>query len=217
MSVGCADASDSGNTCSCCQSPGSVTLLMSPRSSSTQKSKDWKTLFYHFLLRRDSSNKEQISFPYTLSAHHQCGPGLDHSVIAVGCGAENGSEVEAFGLCVASFFRDPSCRNLEGGPRHRGCPPLMATVTASQERVILSWRDEIPNEMKSMLSEVGSKMDFIEKSAPVLPVSVCMGDTLLKKPDSMRWWKGVNASMVTTEFHVDSLYDVLDKSTGAFP
>ena len=93
----------------------------------------------------------------------------------------------------------------------------MITVTASQERVIHSWRDEVPNEMKSMLSEVGSKMDFIEKYTPVLPVCGCMGDNLLKKPDNMRWWKGVNASVVTTEFHVDSLYDVLDKSTGAFP
>ena len=44
-----------------------------------------------------------------------------------------------------------------------------------------------------------------------------MGDNLLKKPDNMRRWKGGNIFVVTTEFHADSLFDVLDKSAGALP
>ena len=44
-----------------------------------------------------------------------------------------------------------------------------------------------------------------------------MGDNLLKKSNNMRRWNGGNIFVVTTEFHADSLFDVLDKSAGAFP
>ena len=52
--------------------------------------------------------------------------------------------------------------------------------------------------------------DFIEKNTPVLPISGWMGD-LLKKSDNMPWWKGTKVFVETTEFHVDTLYDMLDK------
>merc|ERR1712107_354487 len=71
--------------------------------------------------------------------------------------------------------------------------------------------DEISNEMKSMLIKVGWKKDFIEKNTPVLPISGWMGDNLLKKSENMPWWKGTKVFVETTEFHVDTLYDVLDK------
>merc|ERR1712064_88567 len=70
---------------------------------------------------------------------------------------------------------------------------------------------EISNEMKSMLIKVGWKKDFIEKNTPVLPISGWMGDNLLKKSENMPWWKGTKVFVETTEFHVDTLYDVLDK------
>merc|ERR1711916_354058 len=71
--------------------------------------------------------------------------------------------------------------------------------------------DEISNEMKSMLIKVGWKKYFIEKNTPVLPISGWMGDNLLKKSENMPWWKGTKVYVETTEFHVDTLYDVLDK------
>merc|ERR1712012_2741 len=34
---------------------------------------------------------------------------------------------------------------------------------------------------------------------------------LLKKSENMPWWKGTKVYVETTEFHVDTVYDVLDK------
>ena len=65
--------------------------------------------------------------------------------------------------------------------------------------------------MKSMLIKVGWKKDFIEKNTPVLPISSWMGDNLLKKSENMAWWKGTKVFVDAEEFHVDTLYDVLDK------
>ena len=65
--------------------------------------------------------------------------------------------------------------------------------------------DEILNE----LIEVGRKKDFIEKNTPVLPIAGWMD--LLKKSDNMPWWKGMKVFTGTTDFHVDTLYDMLDK------
>merc|ERR1712072_1169310 len=52
--------------------------------------------------------------------------------------------------------------------------------------------DEISNEMLSVLVKVGWKKDFIEKSAPRLPISGWMGDNLLKKSSNMGWWSGAD-------------------------
>merc|ERR1712135_100492 len=50
-----------------------------------------------------------------------------------------------------------------------------------------------------------------EKNTPVLPISGWMGDNLLKKSENMAWWKGTKVFVDAEEFHVDTLYDVLDK------
>merc|ERR1711869_50973 len=71
--------------------------------------------------------------------------------------------------------------------------------------------DEISNEMLSVLVKVGWKKDFIEKSAPRLPISGWMGDNLLKKSDNMGWWSGVDVLCGKETIHVDTLYDYLDK------
>merc|ERR1711967_23576 len=69
----------------------------------------------------------------------------------------------------------------------------------------------ISNEMMSVLVKVGWKKDFIEKSAPRLPISGWMGDNLLKKSDNMGWWSGVDVLCGKETIHVDTLYDYLDK------
>jgi len=56
--------------------------------------------------------------------------------------------------------------------------------------------DEIANEMKNMLQKVGWKKDFIEKNAPILPISGWMGDNLIKKSDKMDWWKGQTVDII---------------------
>ena len=107
------------------------------------KSKDCKTLFKIAFF---CGKILQIRSRFLFLIHCRPTTNADRVLITVSLpSAVAPKMVLRFGLCVASFFGDPSCRNLEGGPRHRGCPcpPLMASVTASQERVILSWRDEI--------------------------------------------------------------------------
>ena len=70
--------------------------------------------------------------------------------------------------------------------------------------------------MKNMLVKVGLEKDFIEKNTPVLPISAWTCGNLLKKPDKMRWWKGVNVFVETTEFNVD-IHSVRQSLQGAFP
>ena len=38
-----------------------------------------------------------------------------------------------------------------------------------------------------------------------------MGDNMLKKSDDMPWWGGCQIFVDSTEFHLDTLYDVLVK------
>merc|ERR1719231_1140060 len=71
--------------------------------------------------------------------------------------------------------------------------------------------DEIANEMRSMLVKVGWKKDFVEKNTPILPISGWMGDNLLEKSKNMDWWKGCEVPAGGEMYHVDTLYDVLDK------
>merc|ERR1712188_258236 len=67
--------------------------------------------------------------------------------------------------------------------------------------------DEIANEMKSMLVKVGWKKDFIEKSAPPMPISGWMGDNLLKKSENMGWWNGTDVDCRGAKLHLETLYD----------
>merc|ERR1711918_20046 len=75
--------------------------------------------------------------------------------------------------------------------------------------------DEISNEMMSVLVKVGWKKDFIEKSAPRLPISGWMGDKLLKKSANMGWWSGADVLCGKETIHVETLYDYLDKAPRA--
>jgi elongation factor 1-alpha len=70
---------------------------------------------------------------------------------------------------------------------------------------------EIANEMKHMLTRVGWKPDFVEKSVPILPISGWMGDNLLKKSEKMGWWKGMDILVGKDTVHVDTLLDALEK------
>jgi elongation factor 1-alpha len=76
--------------------------------------------------------------------------------------------------------------------------------------------DEISNEMKSMLSKVGWKKDFIKNNLPILPLSGWKGDNLIKKSVNMDWWNG--AEVVITggpkngeKVVVNTLLDALEK------
>ena len=52
--------------------------------------------------------------------------------------------------------------------------------------------DEISSEMRLMLSQVGWKKEFINKSVPMIPISGWHGDNLIAKSDKMPWWEGVD-------------------------
>ena len=45
-------------------------------------------------------------------------------------------------------------------------------------------------EMMSVLIQVGWTKDFVEKSAPRLPISGWVGDNLLKESENLGWWTG---------------------------
>lgn len=70
---------------------------------------------------------------------------------------------------------------------------------------------EIRDEMINMMSKVGWKKEFLDKSVPVLPISGWCGDNLFKKSDKMPWWDGVDVETQDGEkVHVTTLYDALD-------
>ena len=54
-------------------------------------------------------------------------------------------------------------------------------------------------------------LEFIAKNTPVPPISGSISDNLLRKSEDMAWRKGMTACVDAGEFHVDTLYDVLDK------
>jgi len=70
--------------------------------------------------------------------------------------------------------------------------------------------DEIANEMKNMLTKVGWKKDFIEKSVPVIPLSGWIGDNLITKTKNMDWWKGQDIELGSDKMHIDILLDALN-------
>lgn len=84
------------------------------------------------------------------------------------------------------------------------CPRFC--VARPQERY-----NEIANEMKHMLTRVGWKPDFVEKSVPILPISGWMGDNLIKKSEKMTWWSGCDAVAADgAKIHIDTLLDALN-------
>ena len=58
---------------------------------------------------------------------------------------------------------------------------------------------------------MSDNLDFIAKNTPVFPISGSISDNLSKKPEDMAWRKGMKACVDAEEFHVDTLYDELDK------
>jgi elongation factor 1-alpha len=77
----------------------------------------------------------------------------------------------------------------------------------SQERF-----NEVANEMRSMLTKVGWKKDFVKKSVPIIPISGWQGDNLTSKTEKMDWWKGTDVVTQSGEkVHVDTLLDALEK------
>jgi len=71
------------------------------------------------------------------------------------------------------------------------------------------------NKMALMLTKVGWKKEFVEKSVPMLPISGWMGDNLIKQSDKMPWWTGVDIEVPDGpnkgKLHVHTLLDVLEK------
>jgi elongation factor 1-alpha len=51
--------------------------------------------------------------------------------------------------------------------------------------------NEVKDEMANVLTRVGWKKEFVDKSVPFLPISGWRGDNLIKKSENMAWWKGV--------------------------
>eukprot|EP01066_Platyproteum_vivax_P000013 Platyproteum_vivax@DN1002_c0_g1_i1.p1 len=71
---------------------------------------------------------------------------------------------------------------------------------------------EISEEMKSMLSKVGWKKDYVEKSVPIIPISGWIGDNLIKVSENMKWWKGMECEAVDKTKHtIITLEDALEK------
>jgi len=49
---------------------------------------------------------------------------------------------------------------------------------------------EVKEEMANVLTRVGWKKEFVDKSVPFLPISGWKGDNLITKSTNMAWWKG---------------------------
>jgi len=49
---------------------------------------------------------------------------------------------------------------------------------------------EVKEEMANVLTRVGWKKEFVDKSVPILPISGWKGDNLITKSPNMGWWKG---------------------------
>jgi len=82
------------------------------------------------------------------------------------------------------------------------------TANYSEERF-----NEIKNEMSSILTKVGWKKDFVDKSVAFIPYSGYKGDNLVKKSDNMPWWKGCDIEVPGKgTVHVDTLLECLDKA-----
>jgi len=70
---------------------------------------------------------------------------------------------------------------------------------------------EIRDEMHDMMTKVGWKKDFLEKSVPAIPISGWIGDNLIKQSDKMTWWKGVDVlGLDGNTHHVTTLLDALN-------
>ncbi|AYV78014.1 MAG: elongation factor 1 alpha long form [Edafosvirus sp.] len=79
------------------------------------------------------------------------------------------------------------------------------TAKYSQERF-----EEIRDEMRNMLVQVGWNKKFVMESVPILPISGFQGDNLIDKSDKMPWWKGTEVKAGDETCTVTTVYDALD-------
>ena len=70
--------------------------------------------------------------------------------------------------------------------------------------------NEVKDEMKNMLTRVGWKKDFVEKSVAVIPMSGWVGDNLIKKSENMPWWKGQEVEVNGQKTVVTTLLETLN-------
>lgn len=82
------------------------------------------------------------------------------------------------------------------------------TAKYSEERF-----NEVRDEMRNMLGQVGWNKQFIQDSVAILPISGWKGDNLTKPTENMPWWKGVDVRFGDKDskpVHVTTLLDALD-------
>ena len=93
---------------------------------------------------------------------------------------------------------------VEPGKELCSCPRTLLPILALAESSL--WR----------CVKVGWKQDMAEKHIPFLPLSVWMGDKLLRCEDAkgvknMGWWSGCGIDCNGVQLHVGSVYGFLDK------
>jgi elongation factor 1-alpha len=71
--------------------------------------------------------------------------------------------------------------------------------------------NEVKDEMVNVLTRVGWKKEFVDKSVPFLPISGWKGDNLIKQSENMKWWKGVEVEVPGKgKKHIVTLLDALE-------
>merc|ERR1719271_1674997 len=71
--------------------------------------------------------------------------------------------------------------------------------------------NEIMEEMKLMLVNVGWPQTFVNKRVPIIPISGWCGDNLLEKSTNMDWWKGQKVKISKEKgCHLTTLKEALD-------
>jgi elongation factor 1-alpha len=71
---------------------------------------------------------------------------------------------------------------------------------------------EVKEEMANVLTRVGWKKEFVDKSVPFLPISGWKGDNLITHSTNMAWWKGVEIEVPTKgKKTITTLLDALEE------
>jgi elongation factor 1-alpha len=72
--------------------------------------------------------------------------------------------------------------------------------------------NEVRDEMANVLTKVGWKKEFVDKSVPFLPISGWKGDNLIKKSENMPWWNGCDVEVPGKgKKHIITLFDALEQ------
>jgi len=71
---------------------------------------------------------------------------------------------------------------------------------------------EVKEEMANVLTRVGWKKEFVDKSVPFLPISGWKGDNLITKSANMSWWKGAEIEVPGKgKKNIHTLLDALEE------